>query len=327
MTVTVIIVTLKRPDHVRRCLQCLREQTRPAEQVIVVDASPDDLTRKVVEEFADVMYLRNDNGIGRMTASRNIGVLHSTGSIIAFVDDDGYATPNWLENLLRAYDDESIGAVGGRVLQNGAVARQWDPDKVGKVLSSGVLYAGFDSDPGKMLYVDHIMGCNMSFRREVIAQLGGFREDYPGISGICEDSDMSLRVRKAGWKIAFVPDAVVDHVAAPQVRGRRFDARYSFYSGHNSVILLIRNRGLFAPVVVRYVATYGWEATVDGVRQAGAAIVRAGAYVTGLCFGLLHGAAYAIRHGTDPLRHDEAAEKLRRTLETQPEEPVPARAR
>src|SRR5690242_20240542 len=116
-TVTVIIVTLNRPEHVRNCLAQLRAQTRLADQIIVVDASPDDLTQNLVRnEFAEVLYLRNDNGIGRMTASRNIGILQSTGQIIAFIDDDGYASPDWLENLLQAYADPEIGAVGGRVL-------------------------------------------------------------------------------------------------------------------------------------------------------------------------------------------------------------------
>jgi len=316
-SVTVIIVTLNRPDHARNCLAHLRAQTCRAEQVIVVDASPDQQTRRVVEDqFPEVLYLRNDNGIGRMTASRNIGILHSVGQVIAFIDDDGYASPTWLENLLPAFDDAKVGAVGGRVLQNGGVAQDWDADKIGTVLPNGELYAGFDSDPGRILYVDHIMGCNMSFRREVIAQLGGFREDYPGISGICEDSDMSLRVRKLGWKIAFVPAAVVDHKAAPQVRGRRFDARYSFYSGHNSVILLIRNRGLFAPIVPRYVLKFGLKTSIDSLRQSCGAIVRGVCYLLGLGLGLIHGVLYTIRTGTDPVRRDKQADELRHRLES-----------
>ena len=91
MTVTVIVVTLNRPDCVRRCLNCLLEQQPRPDQVIVVDASADDLTRTATAEFPGVLYLRNDNGFGRMTASRNIGLKRAVGEMIAFVDDDAFA--------------------------------------------------------------------------------------------------------------------------------------------------------------------------------------------------------------------------------------------
>ena len=149
-----------------------------------------------------------------MTTSRNIGLLSAIGDIIVFVDDDAFASDTWLAELLRPYDEPAVGAVGGRVLANGKMLQDWDPQRVGRLLPTGELYAGFDSDPGRLLGVDHVMGCNMSFRRAVLAELGGFREDYPGISGICEDSDMCLRVRNAGWQIVFNPAAVVDHLGA-----------------------------------------------------------------------------------------------------------------
>src|SRR4051794_36948684 len=108
LTVTVIIVTLNRPGCVERCLKCLALQTRRAEQVIVVDASPDDLTKKIVAQFDGVLYLRNDNGIGKMTVSRNIGLRQASGDIIAYIDDDAFAEPKWLEELLPAYHDPAV---------------------------------------------------------------------------------------------------------------------------------------------------------------------------------------------------------------------------
>ena len=115
-SVTVIIVTLNRPDCVRRCLECLESQVPRIDQIMVVDASPDDRTRVVTAEFDRVTYLRNDNGSGRMTASRNIGLTRASGEVIVFVDDDAFVHEGWLAALLAVYAEHSdAGAVGGRV--------------------------------------------------------------------------------------------------------------------------------------------------------------------------------------------------------------------
>jgi GT2 family glycosyltransferase len=80
-------------------------------------------------------------------------------------------------------------------------------------------------------------------RREVVARLGGFREDYPGISGVREDSDMCLRVKSLGYHILFNPAACADHIGAPQAKGNRFDYRYTFFGQRNHMVLLIRTWG------------------------------------------------------------------------------------
>src|SRR5439155_3617567 len=181
------------------------------------------------------------------------------------------------------YDDPSVGGVGGRVLKGSeSPGEWWETDKIGHVLPNGELYAGFDTDRGQILSVDHVMGCNMSFRREVIAQLGGFREDYPGISGVCEDSDMCLRVRALGYKILFDPAAVVNHIGAPQVKGRRFDARYSFYSAQNNLVLLMRHRKLFPGAARRFLFELGWRQFTSALRAIGGEMLRMFAFLLGL---------------------------------------------
>ena len=69
----VIVATYRRPAHVRTCLEHLQRQTTKPRRIVVVDASPDDDTRKVVEEFETIEYRRNDLGLGTLAASRAIG--------------------------------------------------------------------------------------------------------------------------------------------------------------------------------------------------------------------------------------------------------------
>ncbi|MCS6776669.1 MAG: glycosyltransferase, partial [Chthonomonadaceae bacterium] len=189
MRVSVIVITLNRPDYVRRCLECLRAQVPPPDEIVVVDASTDDRTARVVAEFAAVKYLRNPDGFGRMTTSRNLGIKEATGDILAFVDDDAFAHPGWLAALRAGFQDPQVGAVGGRALNHRPGEETEGVQQIGLLLPGGVLTGYFAADPGRNVEVHHVMGCNMAYRREVVAQLGGFREEYTGISGLREDTD------------------------------------------------------------------------------------------------------------------------------------------
>jgi GT2 family glycosyltransferase len=327
MNVTVIIVTLNRPDCVRRCLNCLIGQQPRPDQLIVVDASADDLTMKVVAEFPDVIYLRNENGFGRMTASRNIGLKRATGDVIAFVDDDSFARPGWLANLLDGYRDADVGAVGGRACNGVAGEECAGVNEIGQLKSNGTLTGNFGADPHGIIDVDHVMGCNMSYRRDVIAQLGGFREDYPGISGVREDSDMCVRVKKLGLRIVFNSLAVVDHIGAPQAVGRRFDARYEFYIQRNHLTLLVRNYGPFSARLWRYLAHNAVNAIWEFVRRIGGGLARLGAVVAGTIVGLSAGMKLLITKGRHPARLDADGEKIRAALRGKSEHAAAGAAR
>lgn len=318
LSLTVIVVTLNRPTCVHRCLTCLSAQTTRAQQIIVVDASGDDLTRKVVAEFGEMLYLRNESGWGRMTVSRNIGLRSATGDIIAFVDDDAFPEPQWAEKLLETYGtDGRVGAVGGRVLNNGS-AEDAPASEIGRLKPNGVLSGRFAADPGTIVEVDHVMGCNMSFRRSVIAELGGFRTDYGGISGVLEDSDMCLRVRRQGYHILFNPEACVNHIGAPQAKGKRFDNTYAFYMMRNHNLMLVRNYGPFAAIVWRFVLhsirEVGLKWFLKPVLYATSALASG---VGGTCAGLFVGTSRLARLGRDPIRHDAEAEAIRTALSTQ----------
>lgn len=317
---SVIVITLNRPDYVRRCLEALERQEPHPDQIIVVDSSKDDLTTKMVANFPGVLYLRNDNGFGRMTTSRNIALKQATGDIIAFVDDDAFAHDGWLAGLLAAYTSPEIGAVGGRALNNVPGEEKQGLDRIGKLMSYGDLESNFAADPGKILAVDHIIGCNMSFRREVLARLGGFREDFPGISGVCEDSDMSLRVRQLGYTILFTPTAVVDHISAPQVVGKRFDMRYAYNGTRNRMVMFISNFGVFSHYAIGCAFSSFWRSVwslrrfVRGFRPGFTAFTHMLATIAGIAVGFVLGTKLMFEHRRDPIRHDPDALEIARAL-------------
>ena len=253
-TASVVIATYKRPEHIRECLAHLALQTVAPVRVIVVDASPDALTRDVVATFPGVEYRRNERGIGATATSRAIGISDVTEDVVAFIDDDAYAEPEWLEELLVPYEDDSVSAVGGR-------ARNGQPDEedegigqIGLLLPDGRLTGFFAADPGRDVPVDHLLGANMSVRTSAVRALGGIRDFYPGTC-LREETDIALRMRRAGMKIIYRPTAVVRHVAGDYARGRRFDARYRYYGARNHIVLLATTLGYRDPHLRRYLRT------------------------------------------------------------------------
>lgn len=256
LTASVVVITYARPDYVRECLTHLARLRTAPHEVIVVDGSPDDRTADLVRaDFPDVRLIRHSLGRGTMPESRQLGFQVATGDVVAFIDDDAYVAPEWLDEILAPYADPAVVGVGGRAI-NGIPGEETEGlGQIGRFLPDGRLTGYFGADPGRLLDVDHLLGATMSFRRAPLAAMGGIRGNYPGTC-LCEESDISLRLRAKGGRLVFNPRAVVRHVAAPYTTGgQRFDRRYLYYARRNHVVLLVRNFGWTAPVVRRFAWT------------------------------------------------------------------------
>ena len=268
-TVSVVIATYQRAAFVDECLAHVERQTVRPERVIVVDASPDTDTRDVVARHPGVEYRRNDRGIGTTATSRAIGVDDLQEDVVAFLDDDAFAQPTWLEELLKPYDDPGVAAVGGRALNDQPGEDREGLGQIGLLLPDGRLTGFFAADPGRVLDVDHMLGANMSVRMSVVRALGGIRDLYPGTC-LREETDIALRIRRAGLRIAYTPFAVVRHVAGVYAKGRRFDTRYRYYGARNHVVLLATTLGYRDPHFrswLRTAARQAGRSVVDGVRS------------------------------------------------------------
>ncbi len=297
-SVDVVVATFNRPDNVRICLEHLADQTLTPDEVVVVDSSPHRVTATVVADFPGVRYIRNDAGPGTLATSRAIGVAETHSDVIAFIDDDAYAEPDWLENIVARYADPTVGAVGGRA-SNGRPGEEHEGlDDVGRLLPDGTLTGNFAADTGRDIDVDHVLGANMSVRRSALEQIGGIVDLFPGTC-LREESDIMLRLGRAGHRIRYTPSALVEHVAAPYTRGARFDVRYTYYSHRNHVVLLSHVFGIRDPILRRYYtaalrgvggrAADGAKALVDGdrtprqrVRSLGGKVLHASAALGGL---------------------------------------------
>lgn len=243
--IDVVIITYRRPDQLRVGLSCLEAQTLAPNQVIVVDASPETETERILATRPNTVYVRNLSGAGNMTSSRNAALPYLKGDVVAFLDDDAYAHRSYIEQLstfLQRHPEVQLGCC--RALNGVSGEENYDPrEGIGRFSSSGTITGNFAANPGRDIPIDHGLGATMWIRRPLLDEIGGFRE-YFGGTAAREDTDLFLRARRLDLQPWFVHGAVADHVAAPQARGRRFDKRYTYWSAHNHAVLLMADRGL-----------------------------------------------------------------------------------
>lgn len=310
-SLSVCIVTYMRPGFLLRCLQALENHLSPATQVVIVDASPRSVLPEVESIRPTATYVHAPSLAGWMTRARNEALRWAKGQIIAFLDDDVVVRPGWERSLLRAFADPAIDAVAGRTC-NGILGEELYELPVGRLLPDGRLTEGFASLPAGQVLVDHGIGANMSFRRQILARLGGFRDDYPG-TAMREDTDIFLRVRALGGRVVFDPDAAVDHLPAPHVRGARFDTRYKLYARRNHVVLLARDGGIGSPALRRWIG--GQFASIGGASGFVAKLRRFGVTGLGILWGIMALPRYATWRPSPPERRDRRGSEIRAVLE------------
>jgi GT2 family glycosyltransferase len=205
----VVINTLNRHRHLERALAGLREQTVRPFEVIVVNGPSDDDTGQLLDSLKGRVRALScpEASLGR---SRNIGVDAAGGEIVAFVDDDAVPAPSWLAQLLSAYRSRRVAAAGGPVFdvpKNQAVWRLCTCTRLGAVDTSGQLQSRHQWKPGADPF-GYLPGCNMSFRRAVIAEIGGFDEQ---LSSTYDDSEICSRVIDQGHRVRVLSDVLVRH--------------------------------------------------------------------------------------------------------------------
>lgn len=208
MRFSVVISTYNRAESLRQTLSSLRLQQHPDFEVLVVNGPSTDGTDAVLREFPDVRSLTCD--VANLSRSRNLGIAASAGQVVAFVDDDGVPDPRWLTDLEEAFADPQVGGAGGIVFDRSGLSLQY---RYAACSRSGL--TRFDVEPpfdamarrGADPFV-YLQGTNMSFRRDVLAAVGGFDE---ALEHYHDDTEICLQVIDAGCRVLPLPRAAVHH--------------------------------------------------------------------------------------------------------------------
>src|SRR5438132_919867 len=210
--VSIIIITRNRPFLLRHCIERVLSQPYADKEIIVVDSSSNDESEEVVAQHPEVISVRLRRQRNNRPQAYNEGIAASSGNIIAFVDDDAMVQPDWLESLIEAYHDETVGGVGGRVIEipSPHCDLVTGPPRMFVKPSGRVIGKDWGLFSTEKVEVDHLAGGNMSFRREVLEQVGGLDPNYT-LANLRVETDLCVRVKMAGWRIMFVPAMAVVH--------------------------------------------------------------------------------------------------------------------
>jgi GT2 family glycosyltransferase len=211
VAVVVCAYSEERWSLLARCVDSLRTQSSPAAEVVVVIDHNPGLWERAKTAFADMAVVENSDVRG-LSGARNTGIRHSSAPIVAFIDDDAVAEPDWVRELSAPFAESAVMAVGGRIepLWERKTPR-WLPAEFYWVV--GCSYRGM---PNKVAPIRNVIGANMAFRRAVFGAIGLFRNGVGRLDETpfgCEETELSIRARQY-WpnrSIMFAPDAIVRH--------------------------------------------------------------------------------------------------------------------
>ena len=212
VTVVVCVYTERRWPQIVRAVGSVLAQDRPAAQVVVVVDHNPALLERVRATFPELTVVASTGPRG-LSAARNTGLARAIGEIVAFLDDDAEAEPDWLARLLPHYQDERVLAVGGHAVPAWEEERpRWLPPEFDWVVG-----CSFTGQPTEVAPVRNVIGCNMSFRRSVLERTAGFDPALGRVGRTpvgCEETELCIRVRR------LEPEGMVLYEPAAQVRHR-----------------------------------------------------------------------------------------------------------
>jgi glycosyltransferase involved in cell wall biosynthesis len=196
--VSVVVCAYNAERTMEQCLASLEVLNYPDYEVIVVNDGSTDNTLAISERFPYCKIISQPNK--GLSVARNVGAEAATGEIVAYTDSDCVADPDWLTYLVGKMQFNGLAACGGP---------NFPPPEDDMIPAAVAVSPG---GPTHVLVSDdvaeHIAGCNMAFRRDILLQLGGFDPLYRAAG---DDVDICWRFQDAGYTIGFSPAAVVWH--------------------------------------------------------------------------------------------------------------------
>jgi GT2 family glycosyltransferase len=265
--ISVIVLSWNGRAHLERCLESLQAQTCPDFEIVVVDnGSTDGSPELVAQRFPAVRLIRHATNLG-FAAGSNAGIRATQSEFVATLNNDAWAEPAWLAELLQAMERHPrVGACASKML---LVSRPGTLDSAGIIADragitwnrcSGEVAAGptcraprcggAESDAPTEVF-GACAGAAL-YRRAMLEDVGLFCEDF-----FCylEDADLAWRARLRGWRCLYVPTAIVHH--AHSATGREGSAFKNRLLGRNKVWLIARNYPspqvwLYLPIIAAY---------------------------------------------------------------------------
>ena len=227
---SVVIISAERGNDTKRCVESIFQNTRESFEIILSDVGSSRETLEIIKSLEDaygnvhVIYNKQSTGT---TGQRNQGINFSRGEYVVLMDNDVLVLPGWLKHLKETMaKDERIGIVGAKLLRAEIENVYYcgchtiTLEREGKVYGIGLAKSGemanlhrYDPLVMKGGEVPWYTTTALLARRNYLLEVGGFDDmvDGKGIFIANEDKDLSLNMRKAGYKIYYCPEAEAIH--------------------------------------------------------------------------------------------------------------------
>ena len=247
MTVSIIIPTYNRNEILCKTLENILSFQHQFHELIVIDQTREHEpeTQRFLDDLIDknkIRYIFEE--IPSTPNAKNIGINSAKGDIIIFFDDDVEINENTIPVHIATLSEPGVGGVTGKVviqnfykdenavLGNAIAVKNPLKSSLYFFLRRRASYVGrfgiltdFTSD--KKLPADTCIGCNMSFKKEVFTKSGLFDTNFTG-NAVREETDLSVRVRRSGYKIIYNPKAHLIHFMS-NTGGTRSDTNEKYW--------------------------------------------------------------------------------------------------
>ena len=203
ITVSIVIPTYNRKNELKKCIESLLSQKYPTNdyEILIIDGGSTDGTDELVnlfkKDFESIKFIKQESS--GVAAARNLGIKHSRGKYIAFIDSDCIAGENWLKICVRTISssDNSIAGVGGKILSG-----------INTLIGDGahlIEFHQYSSNDQKFVRVTPT--ANLCLKRGIFDEVGYFDESL----NVGEDAELCWRIIKKGYKILYIPEIKVTH--------------------------------------------------------------------------------------------------------------------
>jgi GT2 family glycosyltransferase len=236
MQISVIVVNWNSEAHLKKCLGHLNNQTLHPSSIIVIDnASNVEPQEEQLSKYENVKLIKNKQNSGFAAANNQAIRLTGKQDYVALLNPDAFPEPDWLEKLIAAADQYSdVAAFGSRQMMYGdhgmldGIGDSYHVSGLAWRERHGKQQTEYDLQPKEIFSP---CAAAALYRRKAIESVGGFDEDY-----FCymEDVDLGFRLRLAGHKAMYVPDAVVYHIGSATTGGKQ--SNFSVYHGHRNLV-------------------------------------------------------------------------------------------
>lgn len=256
--VCVIILNWNGLADTVECLEALKKTTYSGCRVVVVDNGSEGGEADILSEryggYAQV--IRNEHNLG-FAEGNNVGIRyaleHRDPDYLFLLNNDTVVHPQLLENLVEAAEkDPSIGIAGPKIYYHGDTVFQSAGARISMWTGRSALVGYGERDAGQHdtpTDVDWVVGCGLLIRTAVMREIGLLYSPY---FALYEETEWCIRCRRAGYRVAYIPQAVLWHKGAQatnKVGGMR-----AYYSGRNLILFMARNASKLR--LVTFLLTY-----------------------------------------------------------------------